>query len=188
MLENIFINNYDLKKHKNDNLEHFDSYFTDLEEEKYLFVYSIFNSFKELEDNWKDYQNEDIALYLQNKLYKGMDLRWDIYYLLFYKSQSEISQSKIYDIERNKYICRKLVIPMGSKEEIIGDLNFKLPISKNFYNLSQSTKSFSEKDFYEKLIKKIGISNTKLPKNKIFNPLKYKDEIRKIAVEESDTL
>ena len=67
-------------------------------------------------------------------------------------------------------------------------MNLKLPISKNFYNLSQSTKSFSEKDFYQKLIKKIGISNTKLSKNKIFNPLKYKDEIRKIAVEESETL
>ena len=188
MLENILINNYDLKKHKNDNLEHFDSYFTDLEAEKYLFVYSIFNSFKELEDNWKDYQNEDIALYLQNKLYKGMDLRWDIYYLLFYKSQSEISQSKIYDIERNKYICRKLVIPMRSKEEVISDLNLKLPISKNFYNLSQSTKSFSEKDFYEKLIKKMEIRNSKLSENEIFNPLENKDKIKNLAVEESDNL
>ncbi|RCW53381.1 ABC-three component system middle component 1 [Halanaerobium sp. ST460_2HS_T2] len=188
MLENILKSYYDLKKHKSDDLEYFDSYFTDLEEKKYLFVYSIFNSFKELEENWEDYQNEDIALYLQNELYKGMDLRWDIYYLLFYKSQSEINQSKIYDIERNKYICRKLVIPMGNEKELINNLNLKLPISKNFYNLSQSTKSFSEKDFYEKLIKKMGIKNSKLSKNEIFNPLENKDEIRKLAFEESDTL
>ena len=71
MIAEIFKNNFDLIEHRDSKLEYIDRYFTDPEEEKFIFLYSHFDSFNNLEKNWKQYQNQDIAAYLQNKKYSG---------------------------------------------------------------------------------------------------------------------
>jgi hypothetical protein len=178
MIAEIFKNNFNLIEHRDSKLEYIDRYFTDPEEKKFIFLYSHFDSFKKLKNNWKQYQNQDIAAYLQNKKYSGNDIRWDIYYILFYQAE-ETSPAELYSIERDKHICRKLIIEYQSYQDLIDQLKFKLPFNDNFYNISGFSHSLKENIFEQNLLRKFDFSVNNISQKELRSPLAAKEKVIK---------
>ncbi|GAA0180416.1 hypothetical protein SH2C18_31140 [Clostridium sediminicola] len=112
-----------------DELRYIDKYFIDIDRKKYIVICKIFDSVQELYDKWEFYQDEDIALKLQNYIYKNDDIRWDMYYILIYKGDQQIDDMKGFEIERDRFCCKKLIINAQSEVLFRRDLNYKLPIA-----------------------------------------------------------
>lgn len=178
MIAEIFKNNFNLIEHRDSKLEYIDRYFTDPEEKKFIFLYSHFDSFKNLKNNWEQYQNQDIAAYLQNKKYSGNDIRWDIYYILFYQAE-ETSPAELYSIERDKHICRKLIIEYQSYQDLIEQLKFKIPFNHNFYNSKDFSHDLNDNTFQQNLLRKLNFSVNNISQKELRSPLAAKGKVIK---------
>ncbi|MCK4261121.1 MAG: hypothetical protein KAX49_19250 [Halanaerobiales bacterium] len=152
------------KKVADENLKYVDHYYIDVDEKKYLFICKVFENKADLIDNWKIFENRDIALYLQNKKFAGKDIRWDMYFLLI--SKSKISAEDIARIERNKYCCKKFIINALSQERLKEELNLKLPFTDDFYKLDKLPIVSTAKEFFNQLREK-----NKLPEKFFTNDL-----------------
>lgn len=156
---------FEVKIHKDQELKHLDSYFTDPEEKKFVFAWSSFNNFSQLNHNWEDYQNQDIALYLQNEKYGKQNIRWDIYYLLFYPAGENIDPAEIFKIEKDRHICRKIIIEYHNQDDLKEQLINKLPFSSEFYDSSTTTDNYTQREFYSRLKNKLGFEAAEIKNN-----------------------
>lgn len=138
-------------------LNFIDRYYIDKERRKFILVCKVFKDEKELLDNWEYYQDEDIALILQNNIFKNDDIRWDMYYLLIYRGNKIIDQLKSYEIERNRFCCKKIVISAKSKDIFEQDLTLKLPITNIYLNFNGKVDVANEDYFFDSITKKANI-------------------------------
>lgn len=133
------------------------SYFTDGKHMKYLFCFNLFMDIIELENKWDEYQNEDIASYLQSQKYYDNDIKWDIYYILIYLGEEKVNPEIWLSIEKDKFCCKKVFINAESKESIIEQLKQKLPMVKDYYPYNKSS-VINDKFFFEKVCEQLKIS------------------------------
>ena len=134
-----------------DELKLIDKYYIDKEKEKFIFICKVFEDNIDLVNNWERYQDEKIALILQNKIFKNKDIRWDMYYLLIYKGSTELDELKCYEIERDKFCCKKLIINATTQELMREDLQCKLPVTNIYSNFSGNVDVANDEYFLEKV-------------------------------------
>lgn len=179
IINNYIIEKLNLIKTKDDNLINLydKSYFTDENHLKYLVCFNIFKDIKELENKWEEYQNEDIATYLQSQKYYNNDIKWDIYYILIYLGDDRVPPEIWLSIEKDKFCCKKVFISSESKASIIEQLKQKLPMVKDYYPYKKS-RVINDKYFFEKVCEEL-----KIPKDVVINDenKELKNEIQIIA-------
>lgn len=147
-----------------DELKFIDKYYIDKERRKYVLICKVFSDDQELNDKWEVYQDEDIALRLQNEIFKNDDIRWDMYYLLIYKGHEEIDDLRCYEIERNRFCCKKLIFNAKSEVLFKRDLRYKLPITTIYSSFSEDVDVANDDYFFEIINKKCNIDAKKVLK------------------------
>lgn len=164
-------------KTKDDNLLNLydKSYFTDENELKYLVCFNIFMDIRELENTWEEYQNQDIATYLQSRKYYGNDIKWDIYYILIYLGEDKIPPEIWLSIEKDKFCCKKVFINAEDEVSIIEQLKQKLPMVKDYYPYKKSS-VINDEYFFEKVCRELKISKEVVMNNES-EELKSESEI-----------
>ena len=147
---------------KPEELKFIDKYYIDNERKKFIFICKVFENEQELLDNWEYYQDEEIALALQNKTFKNDDIRWDMYYLLIYKGDKSIDELKCYEIERNRFCCKKLIINAQSEVLFRRDIKFKLPLTDIYSSFNGQVDVANDEYFIEKIIQKSNLDVRKI--------------------------
>lgn len=143
-------------------LKHIDRYYIDQEERKYILICKIFKDTEDLMKNWELYQDEDIALKLQNVKYLNDDIRWDMYYLMIYKGEKDIDSLTRYEIERDRFCCKKLVIDGRSSISLNKGLKHKLPMLKIVSNSNDEVEIANDEHFFNIIQTKTGIDAKKV--------------------------
>jgi hypothetical protein len=138
-------------------LRYIDKYFIDIERTRYVIICKIFNDSQELYDKWELYQDEDIALSLQNNKFKNDDIRWDMYYLLIYKGDKKLDDLKGYEIERDRFCCKKLTINAQSEVLLRRDLKYKLPITGIYSNFTGEVDVANDEHFLKLVTEKTNL-------------------------------
>lgn len=161
IVDSYLVDELKLKKINDDRLKNISNkcYFTDVEEKKYIICYTMFEDINQLIDKWEEYQDEDIALYLQSDKYRSNNIKWDIYYMLVNLGKNEISAEKWIAIEKDKFSCKKIYISTENEEEIIENLKQKLPTVKDYYPNNQLS-AIDEKYFFECVCEELKLSKT----------------------------
>lgn len=144
-------------------LRELEYYFTDPQEEKYLLGCKIFQTAAELARNWETAQDVDLAIYLQDGKYAHSYIRWDMYFLLLYVGEEELPLPLIHKIEHDKFCSRKVVLTARSKLELVEQMNFKLPLTREFYNFKALEKVGDDREFFNLLRAEAGLTEEIFP-------------------------
>jgi hypothetical protein len=182
-IETIF-NKFQLNKIEDSSLKYCDFYYTDITEKKYIFVCKHFEDKTELISRWEEYQDKDIALYLQREKYAKRDIRWDIYFLLFYSGKEKITEEEYHKIEKDRFCCKKFIIDSEGKERIEEDFNRKLPFTSNYYGLDKIADTITDNEFYNLLRDEAKLSKETISDSMLSNILENKKEIIKCLFQE----
>lgn len=134
-------------------LKFIDKYYIDQEKMKFVVICKVFEDAQELIEKWEYFQDEDIALKLQNKIFKNDDIRWDMYYLLIYKGDKQLDDLICYEIERDRFCCKKLIINAQSKILLSRDIKYKLPLT-NIYSTFTGVFNVANDEYFLELINK----------------------------------
>jgi len=149
-------------------LKFIDKYYIDKERKKFIFICKVFESEQELINKWEYYQDEEIALILQNNTFKNDDIRWDMYYLLIYKGDKHIDELKSYEIERDRFCCKKIIINAQAEILFKRDLKCKFPLT-NIYSIFNEKVDVANDDYFLESI----TQKSNLDARKVLEVLKY---------------
>ena len=138
----------------NEGNKYVDKFFIDTSEEKILLICKAFNSMQELLDTWEIIQNEDITLNMQRNKFKNQDIRWDMYFLIFYNGIEKFFDGDFYRIERVRFCCKKIIINAQSKDLLREYLEIKLPLL-NKLNTIDDTSIASDDYFFNCILQNL---------------------------------
>lgn len=145
-----------------DELKFIDKYYIDKEREKFILICNVFENEEELINKWESYQDEEIALILQNNIFRNDDIRWDMYYLLIYKGDKRIDDLICYEIERDRFCCKKLIINAQSEILFRRDLKYKLPLTTIYSDFTGEVDVATDEYFLEIVNKKSNLDVRKI--------------------------
>lgn len=172
-----FFNKFDMEKTIDKRCEYIDCYYIDSNKEKYIFACKVFENKHELFAQWELAQDQDIALYMQSELFPRNDIRWDIYYLLIYIGEDEFGIDEYYNIEKDRFCCKKYVIKARTEQECIDNFNFKLPLTSNFYQLDKLSNLITDEEFFQELRKKVTFNKDILSDKVLSDLFVHKNEL-----------
>lgn len=172
-----FFSKFNMEKIIDPRCRYIDCYFIDPNSEKYIFICKVFDDKSKLFNEWELAQDQDIALYIQNELFPRNDIRWDIYYLLIYFGEEELSIDEYHHIEKDRFCCKKYVINARTEQELINSFNFKLPLTLNFYQLDKLNNLITDEQFFEQLRNKVNFNKKILSDELLTNLFTHKNEL-----------
>lgn len=182
-----YFNGFGIQRITDEKLKKTDCYYIDPEEEKYIFVCKVFTHKSQLIMNWESFQDEDIALYMQQKKYANNDIRWDMYFVIIYIGDDQFEIEEFLAIEKDKFCCKKLVLHAKEEKELHKQLNNKLPLTKDYFKLGDNSEVFTDSGFLKLLNEKNGLKNDVLSLQLLKNLTEEKDELfRKLLKHELD--
>lgn len=148
-LEDYVLDIQEYDKIIDDNMKHVDCYYIDKKRERYIFICKVFSTKTDMLSRIGDCQDEDIV-YLQGEVFTNQDIRWDMYFLIFYTGSENLSIEEYHKIENDRYFCKKLIINAQDDDMLKSELDLKLPISKSYYDFDKLDYCFdSDKKFFE---------------------------------------
>jgi hypothetical protein len=174
-----YFNSFGLKRVFDEKLRQTDCYYIDSEEKKYIFVCKVFTDKRQLMLEWESSQDEDIALYLQQKKYSNSDIRWDMYFVIIYIGDVQLDVEEFNTIEKDRFCCKKLVLNIKDENNLIEEFNNKLPFTKKYFKLSENNDAFSDSGFLKLLNNKSGIGDDIITLQLLGNLTEEKDELVK---------
>ncbi|SDE07007.1 hypothetical protein SAMN02799630_04663 [Paenibacillus sp. UNCCL117] len=172
-----FFEKFMIHKKSDEKLKNIDCYYIDSEEKKYIFACKVYHDKQSLFENWESDQDTDIALYLQNDCFSKNDIRWDIYFLLIYVGQDNLTLEEFHNIERDRFCCKKVVLSVSENTKVEEALNFKLPVTNNYYKLNKMENYITNESFLENLRKRASLDKEDFPDNLLADVGKNKIEI-----------
>lgn len=158
-----FFGRFMVYKKYDENLKNIDCYYIDSEQKKYIFACKVYQDKQSLFEYWETDQDTDIALYLQNECFSKNDIRWDIYFLLIYVGQDNLTLEEYHNIERDRFCCKKVVFSVSESTKIEEVLNFKLPVTNNYYKLNKMENYITNEFFLEHLRNLAGLNKEDFP-------------------------
>lgn len=151
----------ELVKVEDQELQFIGCYFIDKNnEEKYLLGCKTFEDIAELAEKWEEYQDIDLAMYLQGQKFAHSYIRWDMYFLLVYTGAEELPLTLVHKIEHDKFCARKIVLAARDEQELKEQLNFKLPFTREFYKFKALEKVGDDREFFNLLRAEAGLAET----------------------------
>lgn len=174
---NDFFSGFKMEKIIDPKFNYIDCFFIDEQKEKYIFVCKVFSEKYELFNEWEIAQDQDIALYIQNELFPRADIRWDIYFLLIYVGTEDLSIDEFHHIEKDRFCCKKYIIKARSKEELLENMNLKLPLTSKFYELDKLNNLITDDQFFEELRKKVNFNKEILSNRVLTDIFSSKNEL-----------
>jgi len=147
----------DFKKVTDKELKHADCYYIDSKMEKYVFICKVYTHKSDLLEQFDNCQAEDIS-YLQGNVFANQDIRWDMYFLIFYTGDEGLSFEEYNRIEKDRFFCKKLIISAKTIECMKEELNRKLPVTGSYYNFEGPGNYIChERSFFEIFREKTGL-------------------------------
>jgi hypothetical protein len=184
-----YFNSFGLKRINDEKLKNTDCYYIDPKEEKYIFVCKVFTEKSQLIMDWESSQDEDIALYLQQKKYANNDIRWDMYFVIIYIGDDQFNIEEFHAIEKDKFCCKKLVLKAKCVNELFKEFNTKLPFTKDYFKLGDKKEVFTDSGFLTSLNDKSGMKDDVLSLHLLRNLTEEKDELlRRLLKHELDSI
>lgn len=129
-------------------LKFVDCYYIDKDRNKYVFVCKVFTQKQNLIKQFEECQDIDIS-YLQGEVFTNQDIRWDMYFLIFYIGDEELNYEEYNHIEKDRFFCKKLIISVQNVEDLKEELNRKLPITSLYYNFNELSNGSIEQSFFD---------------------------------------
>lgn len=172
-----FFLKFDMEKIIDPRCKYIDCLYIDPNREKYIFACKIFDNKYEMFKNWELVQDHDIALYLQNELFSRNDIRWDIYYLLIYIREDDLTIDEYHFIEKDRFCCKKYVIKAKDQKELIENFNFKLPLTSNFYQLEKLNALITDDQFFQQLREKVTFNKNIISDRILSDLVLHKNEL-----------
>jgi hypothetical protein len=171
------------EKEADPNLELVDCYYIDADRNKYVFVCKVFTRKSDLFGQFEYCQDVDIS-YLQGKVFTNQDIRWDMYFLIFYIGDEELSYKEYNRIEKDRFFCKKLIITAKNVEDMKQELNRKLPVTGSYYNFDELSKTGVEQSFFEIFRRMAGLDKKIFPDEYLQNISDgdMSDFIKKLAI------
>jgi hypothetical protein len=161
----------DFTLYKYEGLKYMDKCYIDSTKKKYILICKVFDNIEELKSNWEQYQDEDVAIYMQNSLFKNDDIRWDMYLLLIYKGMEKLNYLESYKIEKDRFCCKKIILKAQTRIFFENELKQKLPMMKFYTDYTEAIDVADDKIFLDLMQKELDFDI-----RETLNILKYNSE------------